>query len=183
MTLSMYAKIGLIIISIWVTNICRAQQADSGCLEQANDFTYILASGEQQTLYAIQAEMVLLYFYDPTCEDCHLLMSQLEASDIVNSLIDEKKLTVLAVYPDDDMETWNEYAGHIPPQWINGYDKGVKIHTEGIFLIKSFPTLYLLDKDKMIRMKEMTFEELEGVLSIETSPLPLSKGDRNETSP
>jgi cytochrome oxidase Cu insertion factor (SCO1/SenC/PrrC family) len=134
---------------------------DSGNPEQANDFTYSLASGEQQTLYALQSEMILLYFYDPTCEECHLLMSQLAASDIINRLIDKKKLIVLAVYPDDDIEIWNEYAGHIPQQWINGYDKGVKIHTEGIFLIKSFPTLYLLDKDKMIRMKEMTFKALE----------------------
>jgi hypothetical protein len=91
-------------------------------------------------------------------------MSQLETSSIVNRLIDGKKLTVLAVFPDDDIETWNEYTCHIPSQWINGYDKGVKIHTEGIFLIKSFPTLYLLDKDKKIRMKEMSFKELENVL-------------------
>ena len=160
----MYAKIELIIVCLWIANICPAQQPDSGSLERANDFTYTLASGEQHTLYALQSDMVLLYFYDPTCEDCHLLMSQLETSKIVNRLIAKNKLTVLAVYPDDDTETWNEYADHVPQQWINGYDKGVKIHTEGIYIINRFPTLYLLDKDKMIRMKEMTYSELENTL-------------------
>ena len=160
----MYAKVGLIIICLWVANICPAQLPDAGNLEKANDFTYTIASGEQHTLYALRSDMVLLYFYDPTCEDCHLLMSQLEASPIVNRLIEAKKMTVLAVYPDDDTKTWNEYAGHVPQHWINGYDKDIKIHTEGLFSIKSFPTLYLLDKDKMIRMKEMTFNDLENVL-------------------
>ena len=160
----MYAKIGFVIICIWITNICLAQQPTTGNLEQANDFTYTLASGDQETLYALSSEMVLLYFYDPTCEDCHALMSQLEQSDIVNRLINGNLLTVLAVYPDEDTEIWNEYAGHVPQKWINGYDKGVKIHTEGIFLIRSFPTLYLLNKDKMILLKEMSFKELENAL-------------------
>jgi len=160
----MYAKIGLIIICLWIANICPAQQPDLSGLERANDFMFTSVSGEQQTLYALQSEMVLLYFYDPTCEDCHLLMSQLRTSDIVNRLIDEKTLTVLAMYPEDDTETWNEYADHIPPQWINGYDDGLKIHSENIYLINQFPTLYLLDKDKMIRKKEMTFKELENAL-------------------
>ena len=160
----MYKRIGFIIICLWIINICPAQQPRSDSLEQANDFTYTLASGEQHTLYKLQSDMVLLYFYDPTCDDCHLLMNQLETSNIVNQLIDSKKLTVLAIYPEDDMEIWNEYADHIPPQWINGYDKGVKIHTEEIYIINQFPTLYLLDKDKMIRMKEMTFAALESEL-------------------
>ena len=164
----MYAKIRLIIISIWIANICPAQQQDSGCLKRANDFTYTPASGEQNTLYALQSDMVLLYFYDPTCEDCHLLMSQLEASTIVNRLLDDQKLAVLAIYPEDDTETWSKYVDHIPPQWINGYDKDVKIHTEGIYIINRFPTLYLLDKDKMILMKEMAFTELENALISKT---------------
>ena len=160
----MYTRLVYIVICLWIVNICPAQQSNSNSLEQANDFTYTLASGEQHTLYALQSDMVLLYFYDPTCDDCHLLMSQLETSNIVNRLIDCKKLTVLAVYPEDDIETWNEYADHIPPQWINGYDKGVKIHTEEIYIINQFPTLYLLNREKMVRMKEMTFAALESEL-------------------
>ena len=162
--ITMHIKFGIIIICLWITDICLAQQSDSDSLEQANDFTYTLASGEQHTLYTLRSDMVLLYFYDPTCEDCHLLMSQLETSTIVNRLIDDKKLTILAVYPENDTETWNEYAEHIPQQWINGYDKEVKILMEEIYIINQFPTLYLLDKDKMIRMKEMTFQELENEL-------------------
>ena len=160
----MYSRLVYIVICLWIVNICPAQQSNSNSLEQANDFTYTLASGEQHTLYALQSDMVLLYFYDPTCDDCHLLMSQLETSNIVNRLIDCKKLIVLAMYPEDDIETWNEYADHIPPQWINGYDKGVKIHTEEIYIINQFPTLYLLNREKMVRMKEMTFAALESEL-------------------
>ena len=160
----MYTKAILFIICLWITNNCLAQPPKTGNLERANDFTYTLASGEQETLYSLKSETVLLYFYDPTCEDCHVLMSRLETSELINRLIDESLLTVLAVYPEEDTEIWNEYTCHVPQKWINGYDKGVKIHTEGIFFIKSFPALYLLDKDKMILLKEMSFNELENEL-------------------
>ena len=163
-TVIMNTRIRLIILCLWIAIFCSAQLPDSGNLEQANDFTYTLASGKQETLYALRSEMLLLYFYNPDCDDCHALMKQLAESNTVNRLIDGKKLIVLAVYPDDDMETWNEYAGHVPQKWINGYDKGVKIHSEGIFIINQYPTLYLLDMDKKIRMKEMTFKELESEL-------------------
>ena len=162
--ITVYAKTGLIIICLWIAFVSAAQLPDSGSCEQANDFSYTLATGEQQSLYELHSDMVLLYFYDPTCEDCHLLLAQLKASKTINRLVDEKKLTVLAVYPDNDMEAWNDYTDQIPPQWINGYDNEVKILTEGLILIHQFPTLYLLDKDKKIRMKEMKFPELESEL-------------------
>jgi peroxiredoxin len=147
-----------------LSGICRAQQTVSGQPERASDFTYTLASGEQGTLYAIHSEWVLLYFYDPDCEDCHALMERLNDSDALNRLIREKRIQVLAVYPEEDTARWLEQAEHLPETWINGYDKGAIINTEGLYLIKSLPALYLIDKEKRIRLKEATAEEVENEL-------------------
>jgi thiol-disulfide isomerase/thioredoxin len=130
-------------------------------LVKANDFVYTQANGVEGTLYTLESEILLLYFYDPTCEDCHELKEQLNTSEIVNQLIDEKRLVILSVYPEDDMDLWMPYTKQIPSNWINGYDKGATINVEGLFLLTSLPTLYLLDEEKNIVLQTTTFEDIE----------------------
>jgi thiol-disulfide isomerase/thioredoxin len=145
----------------WMAGICPAQSPVSGQLEKANDFTYTMASGRQGTLYALQAEVILLYFYDPECEDCHALTERLNGSEAVNRLVGDKRMEVLAVYPEEATAEWLAWAEQMPPAWINGYDKGAKINTEGLYPMKTLPALYLLDAHKNIRLKEATAEETE----------------------
>ncbi|MDR3261852.1 MAG: thioredoxin family protein [Tannerella sp.] len=161
---TMIKRCKYLILYFCLSGICQAQQTVSAPPERATDFTYTLATDRQGTLYAIHSEWILLYFYDPTCEDCHALMERLNASEVINRLIEEKRLQVLAVYPEEDTEAWLEQAKHVPPAWVNGYDKGAVINTKGLYLIKTLPALYLLDRDKNIRLKEATAEEVENEL-------------------
>jgi peroxiredoxin len=153
-------------LCLWLAGVSRAQSPVSGTSEKASDFTYTRASGKQGTLYALRSEWILLYFYDPTCEDCHALMEQLNASERLNRLIEKKRIQVLAVYPEEDTAVWLEQAEHVPQTWINGYDKGAVIHTQGLYLMTSLPTLYLLDRDKNIRLKTATADEVENALKL-----------------
>lgn len=135
--------------------------AQESTLPKANDFVYTMADGTQHSLYTLQSEIVLLYFYDPTCEDCHQLMVDLNTSEVINQLIDSKRLSVLAVYPEEDMEVWEPYIDAIPSVWINGYDKGAVINTEGLYYMTSLPALYLLDKEKNICLHTTDFKDIE----------------------
>jgi hypothetical protein len=150
---------------LWFSLICHAQQSVSGVSEQASDFAYTLASGEVKRMYALSAEALLLCFYDPACEDCHALMKQLEDSPVVRQLIDEKRLLVLAVYPEEDVELWEENASHVPVGWINGYDPGVKIILNDLYDFTKLPTLYLLDGQKRYLLKDATAEDVERELA------------------
>lgn len=151
-------------ICLWLAGLCQAQQP---VFEKANDFVYTQADGEQSTLYALESEMLLLYFYDPTCEDCHALMEQLAASETVNQLIEENRLQILAVYPEDDMAEWKPYVSHIPPNWTNAYDDGARINMEGLYLFTSLPALYLLDGEKRICLQTTAFDDVERELKKE----------------
>jgi peroxiredoxin len=155
----------VIISCLWLAGACPAQSA-SGKPEKADDFTYTLASGEQGTLYALRSEWMLLYFYDPECEDCHALMKRLKTSERLNRFIEEKRIRVLAVYPEDDTAVWLEQAEQVPQTWINGYDKGAVIYTEGLYGITHLPALYLLDRGKNIRLKASTADEVENELKL-----------------
>jgi cytochrome oxidase Cu insertion factor (SCO1/SenC/PrrC family) len=153
-------------LCIWLADACPAQSPASGTPEKACDFTYTLASGKQGTLYALRSEWILLYFYDPTCEDCHALMERLKASETLKRLIGEKRIRVLAVYPEEDTAVWLEQAEQVPQTWINGYDKGAVIFTEGLYEMTSLPALYLLDRDKNIRLKTAAADEVENELKL-----------------
>lgn len=127
----------------------------------ANDFTYTLQNGTTGTLHTLNATYTLLYFNDPECEDCMMLIRQLSASPIISRLIKEDKLKILTVYVNDDTEAWKKHASDVPDTWIYSRDAELKINLEGIYNIKQFPTMYLLDKDKKVLLKDATFEVFE----------------------
>lgn len=156
------------VVRWWVVILCllfaEASYAQNETSEKANDFVYTLADGTQHTLYSLHSEMILLYFYDPTCEDCHELMEQMHASEIVSRLINNKRLLILAVYPEEDMEIWQPYADHVPSTWINGFDKGATINMGGLYNLTSLPAVYLLDDEKNVYLQTIDFKEIEQAL-------------------
>ncbi|MDR0743108.1 MAG: DUF5106 domain-containing protein [Tannerella sp.] len=131
----------------------------------ACDFTYTLMNDQTGTLHAIDTDYTLLYFNDPECEDCLALTRKLSASTVVNERIQQRILTVLAVYPNDDLASWKEHASAVLSSWIYSRDAGQVINMDGLYNIKRFPTIYLLDKDKKVLLKDTTFEKLDDYFS------------------
>ena len=52
----------------------------------------------------------------------------------------------------------------MPAGWINSYDSTVSLKNDEIYDLKAIPTLYLLDKDKKVVMKDVTFNQVENYL-------------------
>ena len=130
----------------------------------ANDIAYTLKNGGTGNLHSINTNYTLLYFNDPECEDCIELIKQLSASPLTNDLIKQGKLKILTVYINDDIEAWEKHSSDIPNSWIYSYDAEQKIMFEGTYNIKQFPTMYLLDKEKKVLLKDTTLEKLENYL-------------------
>ena len=129
--------------------------------ERANDFRYTLASGATGTLYGVKAEYVLLFINNPGCPMCKQLREQIGGSPMLSVMIKRGRLKVVALYPDEDLAEWREYRGHIPPSWINGYDAGCVVREKSLYDLHAIPTLYLLDRDKRVVLKEPRVDELE----------------------
>ena len=127
----------------------------------ANDFTYTLINGETGNLHAIKADHTLLYFNDPECDDCMMLIKKLTVSPVINQLVQSGKLKIITVYVNDDLEAWKKHAPEVLRSWLYAYDAEQKINPEGIYDIKQFPTLYLLDRDKKVILKDTSFDKLE----------------------
>ena len=127
----------------------------------ANNFTYTLMNGETGNLHDIKADYTLLYFNDPECDDCRMLIKQLIVSPIINQYVQSGRLRIITVYVNDDLESWKKHAPEVLHAWIYAYDAEQIVNTETIYDIKRFPTLYLLDQDKKVISKDINFQTLE----------------------
>ncbi len=133
--------------------------------ETASDFVYTTAAGVSAPLSKIKSEYVILYFNNPDCTACKEIKMMMNTSPVLTNLISSGRVKVLALYPDADLQIWKNHLSDFPSSWINGYDKERRIETEKIYDLKAIPTLYLLDKDKRIILKDANFEKIEAYLA------------------
>lgn len=99
----------------------------------------------------------LLIFYDPDCEDCHIALWELSHRKQFGGL------NVVAVYADDDVERWLEDAISMPKQWTVARAKD-SIEEDGLYDIPATPTIYLIDKDMIVILKNAVLEQVEDKL-------------------
>jgi len=132
--------------------------------EKAANFTYTLPNGKQSNLYSLVSDYTLIFFYNPGCNACEEIMGQLKSSLSIGYLMKENRIKILAVYPDEDLTEWKNYLSSFPKEWINSYDKGTHIMDKEIYDLKAIPTLFLLDKDKKVILKDTSFDLLENLL-------------------
>lgn len=132
---------------------------------KAFDFTYTLASGKQGNLYSLHTPYILLFINNPGCHTCMETIEELKNATFINQAISKKQLTILSLYPDVDMEEWKKHNASFPPEWINGYDKKQIIETNNLYDLKAIPTLYLLNKEKTVLLKDVMAVEVEDYLA------------------
>ena len=122
----------------------------------ANDIVYTLASGKTGRLHSIDADYVILMFSNPGCPMCREIIEEIGASPLINEMMENDLIEVLAIYPDEDLEAWRDHIGDIPQSWINGYDDGMRITQERSYNLQAIPSLYLLDSEKRVIIKDGT---------------------------
>jgi len=132
--------------------------------ELATDISYILQSGKTGRLYDIKGEYTLLYFYDPDCTSCESVTHYMKLSPVISMAISNGLLKILAFYPDKNLDLWKNHLNEIPGTWINGYDKSDVVINKQLYDLKAMPTLYLLDKDKKVILKDASIEVIEDYL-------------------
>lgn len=122
----------------------------------ANDFTYRLANGQSGRLHNIDAEYVILMFSNPGCPMCREIQEEITSSPLINELTELGRVRTLSVYPDEDLEAWREHLPEMPSTWIVGYDKGMRLTAERSYNLSAIPSLYLLDDQKRVIIKDGT---------------------------
>lgn len=133
---------------------------------KALNFTYTLASGAQGNLYQLNTDYTLLFFNNPGCHACEETITALKNAPIITQLIGQKKLILLSIYPDEELDEWKKHLNDFPKEWINAYDKKLTIREQQLYDLKAIPTLYLLNKDKKVLLKDAPAQTIEEYLII-----------------
>jgi thioredoxin-related protein len=137
-----------------------ALQNEVGC--QANDFIYVTPDGKQYKMYDVNINHTLLFFYNPECPACKDIKAELMASPIIKHKLKIRELALLSMYIDKDLKVWKDHLTELPKTWIAGRDQDEHIYKNGIYDVRAIPSLYLLDKDKTVLLKDATkIEDIE----------------------
>jgi len=128
----------------------------------ANNFNYITKDGRNETMADIKAEYLLIYFNNPDCDECRRVKVLMENSPEITSSLQTGKLVVLSVYIDKDLAIWRKVK--YPEEWINSYNEDQCIMNRSLYDLRAIPSLYLLDKDKHVIIKDGAMNDIIGFL-------------------
>lgn len=140
----------------------------------ASDIDLPDTAGKNISLYSLTSPYTVIVIWDPTCGHCKEVIPK------VDSLYKNKwktqgvKVYSLAKETEGNRNDWLKFIREYHLQdWVNVYyskaddkariDAGIPGYSQ-LYDVQSFPTLYLLDKDKHIIAKKLTFEQINEVL-------------------
>ena len=140
----------------WDARNCRKNRLGT----RAADFSFTDTAGRIRTLYGIKSEYIVLIFANPGCGACQEITAAMSASPEISTLIRSGRLKVVDVYIDQEIDDWKAHVSEYPADWINGYDHDFLIRTALIYNVRAIPSIYLLDAEKTVLMKDAPQEKV-----------------------
>lgn len=129
---------------------------------QAADFKFITKQMQVQQLSDIHSDYILILFFNPDCHDCKRVIDYINSSNVFSILLKNKCLTILAVYPDEDLGAWKRYLHSMPNEWIVARYESEADRCR--YYLPAIPSLYLLDVEKKVILKDAPVELIEAWL-------------------
>ena len=142
-------------------SMCSLNQAGT----VATDFIFTDLGGRRHSLHSVQADHTLLFFSNPGCPACKDIIDGLTGDPRITGKISSGKLAVVNVYIDSDVDEWREYAVNYPSSWLSGYDQSYTIRTDVTYNVRAIPSLYLLDAEKRVIMKDAPQDKVLSFIS------------------
>ena len=125
--------------------------------KKARDLVMDSYKGIFVSLYDVEKDFIILYFWEPDCGHCK------EATPKLKAYYDKPRdysLEVFAVCTTADKAKWTKYIEDNKITWINGWDPTRSSHFDYYYNVQSTPVVYILDKNKKIIAKKLAVEEI-----------------------
>lgn len=124
----------------------------------AEDFNILFEDGGVIKLHKIESELTLIYFFEPDCNSCKEGVSLAESNDAFSRF--KKRHSVIAVYTGEDIRSYEMVAGSFPAGWKTGRDINNEVTVNRLYDRRASPSIYLLDKDKRVLIKDGDVESV-----------------------
>lgn len=130
--------------------------------QPAPDFEVPDPEGKPVKLSGIHAEFTLLLFWSSECGHCTDMMPKVKA---LYDAQRPKRYEILAVSIDTSRTSWMEVVTGEDLRWINASElEGFDGRSADLYNIYATPTMFLLERDKKIVAKPISYRELEAAL-------------------
>jgi len=142
---------------------------------EASDIELPDTSGKTTKLYSLEAPYTLVVIWDPTCSHCKEILPKLDSAYTAKWKNLGLKFFAMARETDGKKTDWMNFIHeHHLNEWTHVYyskeadqsrvSAGVPGYSQ-LYDVQTFPTLYLLDKDKRIIAKKLTLEQIDEILA------------------
>ncbi len=134
------------------------------------------STNQIKSLYNDTASFTIVAFWDPTCGHCKEVLPKLDSFYRAKWKAAGLKIFTIAKETDGTKKDWLDFINeqHLQ-EWTNVYyskqddkariDAGIPGYSQ-LYDVLTFPTLYLLDKDKRIIAKKLTYQQIDEVLQL-----------------
>jgi thiol-disulfide isomerase/thioredoxin len=130
--------------------------------DQAIDFKILLSDGDTTSLYAIEAEILILYFQNPDCPTCKEFREKMKNMEVLYHAVNSGKVKVLTLYFEDKEDLWRNYLEKSAfKNWMHGWNYDLQISEKHLYDVRIIPTIMVLDKNKKIVEKDIFPNDLE----------------------
>ncbi len=145
---------------------------------RAADLEMLDTTGKPAPLYGVNADYTVVVFWDPTCGHCKEELPRIDS--VYQQKWKQHNVKIYAVLSADSKEDlkaeWLKYIQqHNLGEWVNVYQtKEIEAATlaaqkpgyRQLYDITLTPTIYLLDKEKNIIAKKLTWQQLDELLQV-----------------
>ncbi len=136
------------------------------------------SSGKITSLYQQDASFTIVVFWDPTCGHCKEVLPKVDSFYLAKWKAAGMKVFAIAKETDGTKKDWTNFINEQHLQdWTHVYyskaddkartDAGIPGYSQ-LYDVLTFPTLYLLDKDKRIIAKKLTYQQIDDIWKLKT---------------
>src|ERR1700722_5341567 len=142
--------------------------------QPAADLAMVDTSGVSKPLYEVSAPFTVICFWDPTCSHCKEIVPKVDS--IFQAKWKGEGIKLYGVMVDGGKEPWLQFIkDHNLTDWIHVYE--TKEHQDSVekagqpgfrqlYDVYQTPILYLLDNNKRIIAKKLTYLQLDEVITL-----------------
>jgi hypothetical protein len=142
--------------------------------QPAPNLEMVDSTGALRPLYGVDAKFTVICFWDPTCSHCKEIVPKVDS--IFKAKWQKEGVKIYGVMVDGGREAWLQFIkDHNLTDWTHVYE--TKEHQDAtekagqpgyrqLYDVYETPILYLLDKDKRIIAKKLSYQQLEEVINL-----------------
>jgi Domain of unknown function (DUF5106)/AhpC/TSA family len=142
--------------------------------EKAANLEMTDTAGKMRYLYDVEAAYTIVCFWDPTCSHCREDVPKLDS--MLQTKWKKQGVKIYAVLTENEKEKWLQFIHdeHLN-DWIHVYQtkEQKKAETDSqrpayrqLYDVTQTPTLYLLDSEKRIIAKKLSWQQLDDMLQM-----------------